>query len=601
MRRAAGNISTIPATIDHPCHSPLETANVDDISLQEQRLAVAVNYMTQGLCLFNADQKVVVANRRYAQMYGLSEEDVAPGTALSEILAKRIANGIYGGASPEYYRRKRLNAVTEADSEIIDLSNGRSILINRQPCGNGCWVTTHEDITERRQAEARVAYLASHDALTDLPNRSLFHEHLQYALSRVKRGEQIALLWVDVDNFKAVNDTYGHNVGDILLQRIAGHMKRNIRKSDTVARIGGDEFAILQTRISGPKDAALLAQRLLDDICCSYSIDDNLITAGISIGIVVTTNEIADSTQLLRSADLALYRTKNDGGGSYCFFDVALDTQMQLRRHIEIDLRDALEKDEFELYYQPIINLQDRRIASFEALLRWRHPTRGLVPPDEFIPVAETSGLIQPIGNWVLEQACHDAASWPEEISVSVNLSVRQFRGSGPVEAVAAALAKSGIDAQRLELEITESLLLESTDTAMKMLHDLKGLGVRISMDDFGTGYSSLSYLSSFPFDKIKIDRSFIKDLARSDKALMVLRAMTSLGRNLGMAITAEGIETQDQLNIASQEGCTEVQGFFICRPVIKGQTSDFIWKAEKNHKALKLPTRSQRPLADAV
>ncbi len=554
-------------------------------ALREQRLAVAVDYMTQGLCLFSADKRVVISNKRYAQIYGLCEADVAPGTALEDILSKRVAMGIFAGESSEDYVNQRLQKVEKADTEIIDLNNGRSILVVRKPFENGYWVTTHEDITERRRAEARAIYLASHDMLTDLPNRAMLQERLDCALARVQRGEKIALLWLDMDDFKAVNDTYGHGVGDQLLRKVAQRMKNNVRQSDTVARIGGDEFAILQTQINEPEDAARLAQRLLDRICGTYLIDGQQISVCISIGIVVADKDMTEPSQLQRSADLALYRAKNEGGKSYCFFDTALDTKMQIRRQMEMELREAITRGEFELHYQPIINLKERRITCFEALLRWNHPVRGLVPPNDFIPIAEASGLIVQIGTWVLQQACSDAMNWPDEIGVAVNLSARQFRSVGPLGDVVNALDQSGLAPARLELEITESLLLDNADQAVKMLCDLKALGVRISMDDFGTGYSSLSYLSSFPFDKIKIDRSFIKDLPNSDRALMVLRSMAGLGRNLGMVTTAEGIETEDQLDIAGNEGCTEVQGFFLGRPVRFDQTSNVIVQFEQGNR----------------
>jgi diguanylate cyclase (GGDEF)-like protein len=425
-----------------------------------------------------------------------------------------------------------------------------------------------EQTEERARAEALVTHMARHDALTRLPNRVLFRETLEHGLALARRDDSLAVLCLDLDNFKAVNDTLGHPVGDTLLTVVAERLRGCIGETDTVARLGGDEFAIVQMSAAQPVAATILAQHLIETIAEPYEVDGHRVVIGTSIGIAVAPNDGTDPDAILKNADMALYRAKAEGRGSYRFFEAAMDASMQARRMLELDLRLALGRDEFELMYQPLVDLRGAQINGFEALLRWNHAERGVISPGEFIPLAEEIGLISPIGAWVLRQACAQAATWPKDLSVAVNLSPVQFKSRSLVLDVVTALGSSGLAANRLELEITEAVLLHDTDTTLATLTQLKDLGVRISMDDFGTGYSSLSYLRKFPFDKIKIDQSFIRDLATRPESMAIVRAVAGLGSTLGIATTAEGVETLDQLKAVKAEGCTQVQGYLLGRPM---------------------------------
>jgi diguanylate cyclase (GGDEF)-like protein len=424
-----------------------------------------------------------------------------------------------------------------------------------------------EQTAERARAEALVTHMAHHDALTMLPNRVRFREKLKQNLVRARREEPLAVLCLDLDDFKAVNDTLGHPVGDALLKSVAQRLLDCVRDTDTVARLGGDEFAIVQVGGAQPVAATVLAQQLIETIAAPYEIEGHSVVIGTSAGIALAPNDGSDPDELLKNADMALYRAKAEGRGTYRFFEAKMDADMQARRLLEMDLRGALARHEFELFYQPLVDLQAAGLNGFEALLRWRHPERGLVSPAEFIPLAEEIGLISPIGAWVLKQACREAAGWPSHLTIAVNLSPVQFKSRALVLDVVAALGASGLAASRLELEITEAVMLQDTETTLATLAQLKALGARISMDDFGTGYSSLSYLRKFPFDKIKIDQSFIRDLSARPESLAIVRAVAGLGSTLGIATTAEGVETLDQLRAVRAEGCTQAQGFLLGKP----------------------------------
>jgi diguanylate cyclase (GGDEF)-like protein/PAS domain S-box-containing protein len=419
------------------------------------------------------------------------------------------------------------------------------------------------DITERKAAEARVAHMAHHDALTDLPNRVLFRQHMADALAQRERtGSLVGALCIDLDNFKLVNDTLGHPIGDKLLQDVAERIKRVTRQRDTAARLGGDEFAVLVPEMKSPQELAVLAQRLIDVVSDPYVTEGHVLTVGTTIGIAVAPTDGEDADRLLRNADLALYRAKADGKSTFRFFGPEMDARAQARRQLEIDLRSALAAETLEVHYQPLVDLVSREVIGFEALLRWPHATRGYIPPAEFVPLAEETGLITPLGNFVLRRACADATSWPSHVKLAVNLSPMQFRVGNVLSTVKDALAESGLEPERLDLEITESVLLDRTDHVITHLHSLRALGVRISMDDFGTGYSSLSYLRAFPFDKIKIDRSFVRDLQGNRHTLAIVRAILGLATGLDMKVVAEGIETQADLACLAAEGCKEGQGF---------------------------------------
>ncbi len=423
------------------------------------------------------------------------------------------------------------------------------------------------DVTERCQAEERIAHLAHHDALTGLPNRVLFRERMDGAIARARFGEGFAVLCLDLDRFKEVNDALGHPVGDALLCAVADRLRAELRDTDTLARLGGDEFALIQSCADQPGDATALARRLVEAVAAPFQIDGHQISVGTSIGVALAPGDGLHPDALLRAADMALYRAKADGRGTWHFFEPEMDARMQMRRTLELDLRRALVAGEFEVHYQPLVAIATRQVTGLEALVRWHHPERGLVPPDRFIPLCEEIGLIVPLGEYVLVRACADAVHWPGTPKVAVNLSPVQFASPGLVDAVAWALATSGLDPARLELEITETVMLRDTEATLAILYRLKALGVRIAMDDFGTGYSSLSYLQRFPFDKVKIDRSFIRSLDQSRQSNAIVRAVTDLCGGLGMTTTAEGVETEEQFAALRREGCSEAQGYLFSKP----------------------------------
>ena len=443
------------------------------------------------------------------------------------------------------------------------------IALQNQVAPGGGWVATHEDITERQRAEARIAHMARHDALTDLANRVLFREKMDEALTRLDRKKEGFNVFVfDLDLFKAVNDTLGHPVGDALLKAVAQRLRQTVRDIDTVGRLGGDEFAILQPVDKDQRQEAIaLAGRLIKTIGAPYQIEGHQIVIGISIGIALAPADGTDATQLLKNADLALYRTKTEGRNDYRFFEDKMDASARLRRALEMDLRNAIVREEFEIHYQSIINVTSLQTCCAEALVRWRHPERGLIPPDKFISLAEEIGVIGALGEWILRKACTDAAAWPSHIKLAVNLSAAQFRSENLVGMVKNALQVSGLAVGRLELEITESVLLQKSAGTIDTLHRLKELGLNIVLDDFGTGYSSLSYLRMFPFDKIKIDKSFVQEMPYRADCAAIVSAVTSLGRSLHIDTTAEGVETPEQFKLLQAAGCTQAQGYLFAKP----------------------------------
>lgn len=530
----------------------------------------AINNMSQGLCFFDADHKLIVCNERFLELYDIPAGKVGPGTKLTEIVDLRYQAGSFPAMSRDEYVRWRTNvAVTnEAKDSIVELKNGKTFKIRHRPMPDLGWVATHEDITEQRQAEVKIEHMAHHDALTDLANRVLLNERLEQALTHFQNRQMVAVHHLDLDQFKAVNDTFGHLAGDKLLSIVADRLRGLVRETDTIARMGGDEFVIVQAPISDPAEATTLAQQIIAWISEPYDIEDQKATVGTSIGIAVSPGDGDTPDKMLRHADLALYRAKSDGRSTFRFFEPAMNEQMQARRIMEQDLRKALPAGEFELYYQPVVNLESKEISGFEALIRWNHPERGQVPPATFIPLAEEIGFIVPLGEWVIREACLAAARWPEHLNVAVNISAAQFRGSSLMPVIVNALAASGLHPTRLEIEITESVLLRDREATIAMLHQLRSLGIRIAMDDFGTGYSSLTYLQSFPFDKIKIDRSFVKDITENSGSLYIVRAVAALANGMGMAATAEGVETAEQLDKIAAVGCTEMQGYLFSKPL---------------------------------
>jgi diguanylate cyclase (GGDEF)-like protein len=540
----------------------------EQLSAQNLRFDAALNNMSQALLMFDSQARLVISNSRYQEMYGLSSEIVKPGCLLRELLEHRRRDGTFAG-DPDSYIENVMSAIAEGKTwgQLTELPDGRTIAVINHPMAGGGWVATHEDITERRRAEKQIAHMARHDALTDLPNRLLLRDRLTYALAEPPRDKRLAVLYLDLDHFKTVNDTLGHQIGDDLLRTVAARLRDCVGDADTVARVGGDEFAIIHTGIEQPNDAAMLARRICEAVKEPCELHGHAVIVDTSIGIALAPGDGTDPTELLKNADMALYRAKADGRGTYRFFEPEMDAGMKARRTLELALRTALANGEFELHYQPLVNLEDRRVTCCEALIRWQHPERGLIPPTEFIPVAEEIGLIVPLGEWVLRQACSDAMQWPTETKVAVNLSPLQVMNQNLVAVVVGALAASGLPASRLEVEITESVLMQNSETTLATLHRLRELGVKISMDDFGTGYSSLSYLRSFPFDKIKIDRCFISGLATGDDSVAIVLAIAGLAKHLGIATTAEGVETRQQLQQVKALGCSEMQGFLFSAP----------------------------------
>ena len=530
----------------------------------------ALNNMSQGLSMIDNEGRVVICNERYIRMYDVPPDIVRPGARLVDILAYRKGGGNFDGDAEAFVAALRMRMASgEKVQTRAQLADGRLIAVVNEPMIGGGWVATHEDITERQRSQERIARMARHDALTDLANRVLFRERMDEALDRYRcTGKGYTIFIFDLDLFKAVNDSLGHPVGDALLREVAQRLLDATRETDTVGRLGGDEFAILQHAESHQGERAVaLAQRLLEVVGAPYEIDGHRVVIGISIGIAMAPQDGIDSAHLLRNADLALYRAKADGRNTYRFFEQEMDEDVRLRRTLEIDLHNAVANDEFEAYFQPLVDLGTGDICAIEALIRWRHPVHGMIPPDRFIPVAEERGMITAIGRWMLRRACADAATWPAHIRVAVNLSPVQFRNSDLLETVSAALADSGLAPERLELEITESVLLQKNARDLTTLRQIKSLGVSVVLDDFGTGYSSLSYLRLFPFDKIKIDKSFVREMANRADCAAIVCAITSLGRELDMVTTAEGVETEEQLELVRAAGCKQAQGFLLGRP----------------------------------
>jgi diguanylate cyclase (GGDEF)-like protein/PAS domain S-box-containing protein len=548
----------------------------------EQLLHTVLDNMEQGVLMFDADARLVFCNRRYLTMYGLSKVAAAPGCFLRDLLQHRAQIGNFSGDLDDYIG-KLMSCLSEGKTfcNVVNSGGDRVVSIVNTPIPGGGWLATHEDITDRQKAQEQIAHMARHDALTDLPNRVLLRERLEQELKRVKRGECLAMLCLDLDHFKSVNDTLGHPIGDTLLKLVADRLRGCTREPDTIARLGGDEFAIIMTQLQQPSDAAALAKRIRDSVMRPYQIDGHQIISDISIGISIAPIDGTEPDRLMKNADLALYGAKSEGRGTYRFFEQEMDTRMKARRDLEMDLRNALANNQLELYYQPLVNLQTNEISAFEALLRWNHPTRGMISPADFIPIAEETGLIIPIGDWVVVTACEQAVNWPDHVKVAVNLSPAQLKNRNLVKVVSTALAESGMAANRLQLEITESLLMQNTFSTLATLHELRKLGVQIAMDDFGTGYSSLSYLRSFPFDKIKIDRSFIQDLSNGAEPLAIVNAVAGLAKCLNMVSTAEGVETQQQFDALQAVGCTEMQGYLFSKARPAGEIAQFFAEHE--------------------
>jgi diguanylate cyclase (GGDEF)-like protein len=537
---------------------------------RNQQFDAALNNMSQALCMIDATGLLTVCNVRFTELFKLGAKGAYLGRQAKDVFADIAGTQAYHPSMIGSIMLKQARFAEDRVSVSFTEEDeaGRALAVSQVPMADGGWVSTFEDITERRRTEAQVRHMAHHDALTDLPNRVWFHDKLSEALVQYEAdGAHVALLCLDLDQFKQVNDVYGHPFGDQLLQMVGGRLEGCVRDCDVVARLGGDEFAILQLGSAQPDAAQTTAHRIVRALGEPYEIDGQHIVIGASVGVAVPSAPSVMADALLKEADIALYRAKSNGRGTYCVYEEAMGSELRARRQMETDLRSACAAGELKVFYQPIFALEPNQVCGFEALLRWDHPQHGMIPPGVFIPIAEEAGLIGAIGQWVLERACSDAASWPVGLKVAVNLSPMQVSSPGLAAIVEQALAQSGLAAARLELEITESALLNNSHAVLATLRELSGLGLRLVLDDFGTGYSSLSYLHAFPFSKVKIDRSFVHHMAPQSHSEAIVRAVISLATCLGMTTTAEGVETHEQLDRLRQAGCTEIQGFLIDRP----------------------------------
>jgi diguanylate cyclase (GGDEF)-like protein len=535
----------------------------------------ALSNMTQGLCMFDGQKRLVVWNERYAQIYRLPPDLLKVGTPHDAIIADRILRGILKGDSSDSAAKAKISALGQlpkdaTSSRVDEFADGRFMLVTRKPMVDGGWLATHEDITERRRAEAEIVHLARHDGLTGLANRAEFNARLEEASKRLKRnGGAVTVMMLDLDKFKAVNDTRGHLAGDQLLVEVGRRLQSEIRETDVLARLGGDEFAIIQEGVPDQRaGATALALRIISAITRPFDLNGHEARVGISIGLALAPAHGNESEQLMKCADLALYDAKANGRNDFRVFQDEMLKAADMQKLAESELRDAIAREEFELHYQPVISVETRRLCGAEALVRWRHPTRGLVAPDQFIPLAESTGLIVQLGEWVLRQACKDAASWPAHVKLAVNISAVQFRRGNLFDIILRILLETGLRPDRLELEITETALLENQEVHLATIRRLKSLGISMALDDFGTGYSAVNYLTIFPFDKIKIDKSFTQGVLNRRDCKAVIASTLALAQGLGTVTTAEGIETEEQFEYLRKAGVDIAQGYLFGRPV---------------------------------
>lgn len=564
---------------------------------ENERLArwldVALNNMARGLSMFDADRRLVLCNSLYRTLYGVPEDLAQPGTSFDEIVRGTKSMQVGANAPQPSLLETWIAAHRELVSEGREftathrLEDGRVISIVCRPLEGGGWVDVHEDVTEKQSSAERIRELAERDPLTSLYNRRSFHEELETRLAHGPGAAPFVVLWIDLDRFKAVNDTYGHPAGDELLKAAATAIRACVREGDFVARLGGDEFAIIAEGAALVRTrAAGLAERLIHALSENFLIEGHQIRIGASVGIASVGPNSSSPDELMKNADVALYAAKANGRGRYAFYDRSMESELKHRSRLELDLGQAIARNELQLQYQPIVRLSSHEVVSFEALLRWEHGEFGPVSPAEFIPLAEEGGLIGAIGAWVIEEACREAAGWPSDISVSVNLSPAQFDTSDVGSLVRAALNRTGLDPSRLQLEVTESLVMTERPKTWAALLALRSLGVSIALDDFGTGYSSLSYLRSFPFDKLKIDRDFIRALDETPENLIFIRAITALSSALGMKTVAEGVETEGHLRQVWEAGCDEVQGYYFSRPVSADRIAGLLAQLSRRRQA---------------
>jgi diguanylate cyclase (GGDEF)-like protein len=542
-----------------------------EVSLLAERFNSALSNMPNGLCMFDSERRIVVANRKLNELFDLPSSADLKLWTLSDLVAQCVQMRKLSEWSAAQFSRsleERLSAQT-VEKFSIELEDKRTLEFTVEPMENRGMVMLVEDISERKLAEAKINQMAHFDTLTELPNRAILHHRLEEALAHSKRGRACAIHFIDLDQFKQVNDTLGHSRGDLLLQAVAKRLHDAVRSTDFVARFGGDEFIVLQSPISDVKEVSALAERILRSVGTIYDIDGNEVAISASIGVALAPNDGATADEILRNADMALYRAKAESRDTWCFFEAEMEATARARRSLELDLRNALANEAFEIYFQPIIELKTGRISTCEALLRWPHAERGMISPAEFIPVAEDMGIITEIDQWVLRKACIECRRWAGNVNVAVNLSSIQFTRSNVPQLVREALAESGLAANRLEIEITETTLLQDTAKSRAALRELGRMGVRVSLDDFGTKYSSLSYLHSFPLHKVKIDQSFVRNLAKNARMVTLLRGIVRLSAELGLRVAVEGIETEQQLALVADEGgVDEVQGYLFGVPM---------------------------------
>lgn len=539
-------------------------------NLSRMRMQAAIDVTSQAISIYDRAGTLVYCNQLFLDLYRLPRRLGRPGTSFEAILRGRVSGGAFVGDDPETYISKRLEFVARriVASDVLLLNSGRLVSVTHQPLSDGGWVSTHKDITEFNQLQQELAHRAYHDSLTNLPNRHMLTQRLAECVSEAAGLGSFALLLVDLDGFKAVNDTLGHAAGDQLLKEVAFRLEATVGEQGMAARMGGDEFAVVMDSRATGRDAHMLAVQLIEAGNKPFSLDGQPCEIAFSLGIAVAPNDGNSAEQLLKNADLALYAAKKGRRGSYCFFEPAMDKAMRDRRQLERDLALALERGQLQMYYQPILNLKRQVICGFEALLRWHHPTEGMISPARFVPVAEETGLIVPIGEWALREAIGEAAHWPAGIRVAVNVSSVQFQRGNVVAIVMNALGAAGVAPERVEIEITESVFFENNVANLNALRQLHALGLKIALDDFGTGYSALSYLLSYPFDKIKIDGSFVRASDNAAGAQAIVRAIAEIGHRMGIVTTAEGIETAAQLRSVHAAGYTEAQGFLVARPM---------------------------------
>lgn len=547
------------------------------------RFEIALNHMSRGLSMFDADLNLVVCNQRFRNMYGLQPALCEPGVSLYALVEARADTEVLPADKRKryierWYARHREIILSRKRTDIeIEMMNGRTVAVTYEPLRDGGCVAVHEDITQKRRRDEKINRLARQDSLTGVGNRFYFRERLASLCEAVGPSSGLAVHLIDLDRFKDVNDTLGHAAGDVLLRLVALRIQQVLRSEDLVARLGGDEFAVIQTNVRSVSDTGPVAQRLIESLAAPFQVQGQQVQIGASVGVALFPRDGSGPDDVIKKADIALYRAKDDGRGCAVSFRTELESELHSRHQLGVDLRHAIRESQFELHYQPIVSLDGGGIVGCEALMRWRHPLKGFIPPDAFIPVAEDLGLIGVLGEWGLKTACAEAAKWPGDTKVAVNLSPTQFRSCDLAAVTQEALDASGLCASRLEFEVTERLLLRDTADNSATLHKLREMGVRIALDDFGTGYASLSYLLSFPFDKIKIDRMFVRNIAEQRSSGAIVGAITNLARSMGVKTVAEGVEEKPQLDAIGALGCDEAQGYYFSRPVCGKEIVDVL------------------------